>query len=86
MTDAKNMTIVKTIELNETDEYNFIILEDEDGRFHNAYQFVGARAKEGIRRLCGDENWTFGYKTQPAARRALNFYIRSEYFTIKNAS
>ena len=75
------MTIVKTIKTNETaNDYNFVIVEDELGRFHNAYQFFNR--KERMRLLSGDTNRRFGYKTEAAARRFLNQYIKASGLTI----
>lgn len=75
------MTIVKTIKTNETaSEYNFVIVEDEYGWFHSAYQFLN-RKSESIRLLSGAMN-KCGFKTMAGARRGLNQYIKANGLTV----
>lgn len=76
------MTIVKTINVKQTSDYNFVIVKDEFGMFHSAYQFFNC--KERIRLLSGDTNRKLGYKTEGAARRGLNQYIKAECMTIES--
>lgn len=75
------MTIVKTIKTNETaNDYNFVILEDEFGWFHSAYQFLN-RKGESVRLLSGAMNRN-GYKTMAGARRDINQTIKASGLTV----
>jgi hypothetical protein len=71
------MTIVKTINVKETNDYSFVVYEDEFG-FHAAFQFHNKGGK--IRRLSGDMN-RCGYKTVSGATRVINSTIKSMYLT-----
>ena len=75
------MSIVKTIKTKETaNDYNFVIVEDEFGWFHGAYQFLN-RENESIRLIGGAMNRN-GYRTQAGARRVINQTMKVDGLTV----
>jgi len=72
------MTIVKTINVKETNDYSFIVFEDEFGYFNAAFQFHNKGDK--IRVLNGWRS-TCGYDTIGGATRAINNTIKSMCLT-----